>query len=397
MTVLYIVDYGTVGGATHAFIDMAIQMKALGVTPIVVTSGRDSLNSCLEKEGIRTVAAGHYTVLEPWKYKGLGSLKWFVMMIARYWRYERQAIRFIESELNLKSVDLIHTNSARNSLGCYLSKKHNIPHIMHIREFADTDFGCKALNPFYINLYNKYSSAFISISDAVKNHWTQKGIDASRNIVIYDGVYNEDILPTDYSSIYDDTFRMVIVGGVCEAKGQLIAVEAISKLPTYIRDHVSLDIIGWQAPEYMNRINNYICEHHLEKQVSVHGARNDIHEILHNYHVGLMCSRSEGFGLVTAEYMHAGLPVIASNSGACPELIEDKSCGLIFESGNSIAMCNCIEEYFKNRNLLEIHGKAARIRALDKFTRPINGNNIYNIYKSIIHGETTSNNRSSNL
>jgi glycosyltransferase involved in cell wall biosynthesis len=37
--------------------------------------------------------------------------------------------------------------------------------------------------------------------------------------------------------------------------------------------------------------------------------------------IGLMCSRDEAFGRVTIEFMLHKMPVIASNSGANPELV----------------------------------------------------------------------------
>ena len=72
MTVLYVLDYGTVGGATRSFVEMVTQMKSLGVHPIVITSKRNDLNVELENKGIKTIAIGHYTLFEPfffWKGK----------------------------------------------------------------------------------------------------------------------------------------------------------------------------------------------------------------------------------------------------------------------------------------------------------------------------------------
>lgn len=383
MTVLYILDYGTVGGATHAFMDMVTQMRTLGVHPIVATGKRTKFNDKLDEMGIENVAAGHYTVLQPFARKGK---KWPLRLLKFTLRYcikEFFAVRKLSKELNFDKIDIIHTNSARNSLGCYLNRKYGVPHIMHIREFADCDFGCISYNPEYISLYNKYVNQFFSVSNAVMSHWNSKGVDSKKNKVIYDGVNCSDILYSTDESKYNENLRCVIVGGVGEPKGQLIAVKAIAALPQEIRINIALDIVGWGDKRYMNEITETIYANGLSNQIRLLGAREDVHEQLHKYHIGLMCSKSEGFGLVTAEYMHASLGVIASSTGSCPELIEDNVTGLIFETGNVESLCRQITKLYNDRDLLVELSHNARKKALNSFTDEINAKNIYVEYMQL--------------
>ena len=69
---------------------------------------------------------------------------------------------------------------------------------------------------------------------------------------------------------------------------------------------------------------------HLEKNVRFLGYQKNFYEKLAGYDCGIMCSRSEGFGRVTVEYMMAGLPVLASDTGANAELIENGVTGLLY-------------------------------------------------------------------
>lgn len=385
MTVLYILDYGTVGGATHAFMDMVTQMRTLGVHPIVVTGKHSTFNDKLDELGIENVAAGHFTVLQPFERKGI---KWplrLLKLALRYYLHEFLAVRKLSKQLNFEKIDILHTNSARNTLGCYLSRKYGVPHIMHIREFADSDFGCISYDHRYISLYNKYVNQYLSVSNAVMKHWNCKGIDANKNKVLYDGVVCNDILQSTDESKYDETLRCVIVGGVGEPKGQLIAVKAIVALPQEIKQNIMLDIIGWGDKRYMNEISDIIDTNDLNNQIRLLGSRDDVHERLHNYHVGLMCSKSEGFGLVTAEYMHASLGVIASSTGACPELIEDGVTGLIFETGNIESLSRQIMKLYNDRRLLIDLSQSAQKKALHCFTDEINAKDIYNEYLKLLN------------
>nr|MBA2713950.1 glycosyltransferase family 4 protein [Rubrobacteraceae bacterium] len=50
----------------------------------------------------------------------------------------------------------------------------------------------------------------------------------------------------------------------------------------------------------------------------------------------------EPFGLVAAEAMAAGLPVIASRIGALPEIVDDRRTGLMVEAGNAAALASAM-------------------------------------------------------
>ena len=52
----------------------------------------------------------------------------------------------------------------------------------------------------------------------------------------------------------------------------------------------------------------------------------------------------EIFGLVIIEAMNKGLPVIASNIGAIPELVNDGYNGYLFEAGNVESLHDIIED-----------------------------------------------------
>lgn len=384
MTVLYVLDYGTVGGATRSFVEMVTQMKSLGVHPIVITSKRNDLNVELENKGIKTIAIGHYTLFEPFFFwKGKGWIYRLCKTFVRYHIAEWHALKKIKRELDFNQIDIIHTNSARNSIGCYLSKAYNIPHIMHIREFADKDFNCIKLAPFR-SLYNKGTFTFICISKAVKQHWIKKGLDSKKMRVVYNGINYQDISISTDEKKTAQSLKLIIVGGVIPAKGQHLAVEAICSLPSDIRPYIYLDIIGWGEVKYIDQLKQTITKHNMSNNIRLLGPRTDVHSILGNYQVGLMCSRSEGFGRTTAEYMHAQLGVIASDSGANPELITNGQEGLLFESGNSDSLAKSIITMYNNRDLLVRCSNAALVKARNNYTAKNNANNIYDIYTNIL-------------
>ncbi len=76
----------------------------------------------------------------------------------------------------------------------------------------------------------------------------------------------------------------------------------------------------------------------------------------------------EAFGMPIAEAMIAGLPVVATQGGAFPELVEDGKTGLIVERSDVNALADAIIHLLKDAELRTAMGQAARQRGIEQFT-----------------------------
>lgn len=392
MRILYILDPATIGGATNAFLSMTDILHKRGIDMIVCTSKYGKLNELLTQKGIYNIPILHdemITRIPCGKKEKIRKLRKTLL----YAYHDIRAIRIITKNINIKQIDLIHTNSSRSDVGFFLSKIYRIPHVVHLREFGDLDYDCYPLNPFYIKIYNKYADRFFCVSDAVKRHWIRQGIDSNKVVTIYDGIDYSTINISSDESKTEPILRLVMSGGIIPSKGQHIAIKAIGLLPKDVQKNITIDFIGWGDYNFKQSLVDKSIEYGFVNPIKFLGARNDIHQLLSKYHIGLMCSRSEGFGLVTAEFMFAKLGVIASDSGANPELIQDKQTGLIFENGNSENLAVKIMELYNNRELLVNLSNNARNQALLNFTSMLNADKVFEQYKIILarQGNTISN------
>lgn len=382
MRILFIGDNVYEGGAVRSLVDLTGELQKRGHQCVVCTSGQGRYNEVLQDRGIESIQCGHVAVMEPYSpYKWKQPIKDIYRRIAR-WYASPRAIHIIESSKDIKQFDIIHSNTARTDLGCLLSQRYGIPHIMHIREFGDDDFNCRIYRRNYIDYLNTHTDVFIAISKAVASHWIAKGIRADKVITVYNGVDPTKISRSETEKT-ENRLRMVIVGGVCEAKGQLLAVKAVHKVVDDGIKDIHLDVVGWEDPRYVAEINGYVEQHHLKDYISLRGKDDDIQPHLDSYNVGLMCSKSEGFGRVTVEYMFAGLAVIASNSGANPELVENGSNGLLFETGRSDDLARCMEELYYNQEQMKTIRNRACAYANEKFTIANNASNIEKVYSLV--------------
>lgn len=381
--ILFINDVHTVGGATMALKEIVVALKEIGIEPIVSTSVKDDFNQFLDAKGIINIADSHLGAMDVSLPKSIKRPLQYEKRRMLYILKRYKALKILESQINLKEIDIIHTNSSRNDIGCLLHEKYQIPHIMHVREFGTEDFDCWIYKRNYYKYLNKQCNAILAVSNAVRDSWIKKGINEKLIRTVYDGV---DFSSFQIKKNYDidiRNLRLVITGGVCNAKGQHLAIEAINLLPKNIKKNITLDIIGWQDEKYMVLLNKLVNEYGLMEQVHFMGSRTDINKILCSYDIGLMCSRMEGFGRATAEYMYVGLGVIAADTGASPELIKQEENGLIYARNDAQELSNKILLYYNHPDLIERYGKKAHEDACAKYSLEKNLVEILNIYETV--------------
>lgn len=388
MNILVIADADTRYGAPHSLLHTVQALQELYKIDIKVVLPADSeMRVILENMGC-DVFCIHYAPF----YQGIPTDLWkypikYIIRGVPYWYGRIRAVKEVEQRIDLGTIDLIHSNSSREDLGALIANKHNIPLIWHIREFGDRDYICYSYRKNYIEFMNENASRFIAVSDAVKEHWVKKGISPEKIDRIYNGVSKQSILPRTNDDIAKERkiMRMVMAGNVSKTKGQIWAIEAIRQLQDE-GIQVTLDIYGDGARSYEKKLRRKIREYGIEHLVKFKGYQKDVGNYLLQYDIGLMCSRDEGFGRVTVEYMMAGLCVIASDTGANPELIEDGVSGLLYQYGDICSLAGAIRKCVEESNLRCRLSERGRLRANTEFTATRNAMQVYEVYKRVLNG-----------
>ena len=88
-------------------------------------------------------------------------------------------------------------------------------------------------------------------------------------------------------------------------------------------------------------------------------------KLLHAAHSLIFPSRYESFGLVPLEAFVHGVPVVAANAGAIPEVVADERCGLLFEAGDARDLARAVRRMLTEPGLRDrlSAGAHAQIRA----------------------------------
>jgi glycosyltransferase involved in cell wall biosynthesis len=98
------------------------------------------------------------------------------------------------------------------------------------------------------------------------------------------------------------------------------------------------------------------------------GRRADVPEVLACCELSVLASRAEGFPNVVLESMAAGLPVVATQVGGTPEIIEDGQSGLVVPPRDHQALAEAILRVLRDPILAGNFSQAGRQRVRTHFT-----------------------------
>jgi N-acetyl-alpha-D-glucosaminyl L-malate synthase BshA len=107
----------------------------------------------------------------------------------------------------------------------------------------------------------------------------------------------------------------------------------------------------------------------LNDDVLFLGRHGSVEDLLACTDLFLLPSQSESFGLAALEAMACGAPVVASNAGGLPEVIEDGVSGFLLPVGETDAMAEAGLRILSDDAMRKTMSAAARRIAVDKFSK----------------------------
>ncbi len=152
----------------------------------------------------------------------------------------------------------------------------------------------------------------------------QFGVKAQRDVIIQNGVRDLPAPPPGASGPDEGPIRLGFVGRFDRQKGIQVLLEAFGATS---RDDLRLDLIGWS---YLGDAKLDGADNDPRIKLVGRVAPDKVDEAYRSFDCLIVPSRFEGFGLVVAEAMRNGCPVIVSNRQALPFLVIPGFNGEIF-------------------------------------------------------------------
>lgn len=204
-----------------------------------------------------------------------------------------------------------------------------------------------------------------------------------QSTVIHPGVDAERFRAISGRTRPHQPLRVLFLGRVIREKGLHVGIEAIRMLHREKMD-VQLTVVG-QAPDWQKKYAAALQRDSRRLPVDWRGfvEPDDLGRILRRHDVLICPSQTrEAFGLVNVEAMAAGLPVIASQVGGIPEVVDD-TCGVLVRQVNQPArFAAAIRQVASAQAWRILHGGAKRRAA--QFTWNRTAQHFAALYESLL-------------
>ena len=162
-----------------------------------------------------------------------------------------------------------------------------------------------------------------------------------------------------------------IVARLVAEKGYLDLFEAIKEVMASFPDIVLL-VIGQKEPEKGDAIKTSVVkEYGIENNVIFLGERADTEELYSLMDIFVLPTHREGLGAVILEASAMQRPVIATNTGGCPEAVDDGKTGILVPLKNSKKLVEAIMFLLNNPAKAKEMGIAGREKILREFNEKL--------------------------
>ena len=257
----------------------------------------------------------------------------------------RTAVGNLRQIIRTVKPDLIHAHGTRGGLWARLASRGSKIPVVYTEHLWTSDFrlGDPIRNQaqlFALRLLDRWTAHTVAVSEAVAHFLLREEITkADKLSTIYGAIEPSEPLPA-VSPLHIGT-----LGRLTPIKGTETLLQAVALLAADFPDlrcH-----IGGDGPE-KKRLHALAKRLKVSGQIVWHGHLKERATFFKEIGLYVQPSFSESFGMTPLEAMAAGRPVIVSDAGALPELIEQGADGHSFPRGNAAALAETLRKLITN-------------------------------------------------
>lgn len=199
----------------------------------------------------------------------------------------------------------------------------------------------------------------VCVSNTTKDKFCQETNLYQDTITIYNPIDKNNILKLSKEKCEikkdKDKFLVVTIGRLNEQKGFLRLCEVINKLKNKY-SNIELWIIG--KGEQHDILENYIIENELQDYIKLIGFQANPYKYLNQADLFVSSSYVEGYGLVIAEALVLGKPVLSTNTAGAFDILDNGNYGMIVDN-NQDAIFNGLDSLLDDKKeVISLKNKA---------------------------------------
>jgi len=363
VNILYTESSTDWGGEEIFIIRQCLEFTNRGFNTIIACQPGSIIKREAEKAGIATVALKMRRKFDPLEI--LGALR----------------------VLKTKGVDLIHTNNMSDSR-CFsiAAKCMGIPVVRsrHVSVLIRRTYLAYLL---YMKLTDKIITSGSMIRDQMieQNRFLPKrivSIPAGIDVDVFSPDVNGDYIRREFN-LNENNFVVGTVSMLRRWKGHDYLIEAVKDLEGEIPG-IKLIIVG-DGP-YKESLEKLIKSRHLEKRAIMTGYRDDVPQLIKNFHVFVLPSIAiEATSQVIPQALAMNVPVIATKAGGLGEIVIHEKTGIMVSPKDSHSLSQAILWVYRNYDAAKKMADQGRDLVLKHFTLTHMIDKTEQVYKELLN------------
>lgn len=251
-------------------------------------------------------------------------------------------IRFLKEQ----RIDILMTYHFSSDIwGTIMAKIAGVPVIVSNRR--DMGFWRGQRHIYAYKLINRFVRKIIVNAQAIKTSFIkEEGIKEQKIQVIYNGIALQSAKRGTRGTslrknlgIKKGDWIIVHVANIKPVKGHSYLINALAKI---VPKHPNVKLLLIGEDKLNGQINNLVDQLGIAKNVVFLGKRDDVSSLIRLADIGILPSLSEGMSNAIMEYMQAGKPVITTDVGGNPELVEHGRTGLLIDKANEEQLADAL-------------------------------------------------------
>ncbi len=284
-------------------------------------------------------------------------------------KFDFRTIDALKKFLKAKDIDVLHTHCYKSSLiGLLAVKQLRIPIMATAHGYTDVTHKVSLYEKLDRFILRYFIDCVVVVADKVLG-----GVIKGRKRIIPNGLnierfQKDDELRAQQRKRYliEDHHRVVgCVGRLSKEKNQMLLLKAVTAL-IEVDERIRVLLVG-DGPE-KNTLVDYCETAGISKKVIWTGLLDDVASIYQAMDVFVLSSLTEGVPLTLLEAMASQVPVVATNVGGIPEIINDNVDGLLVTSDDVEDLSTKIDDALKDQEKTEIRVNAAYVKVANQFS-----------------------------
>ena len=290
-----------------------------------------------------------------------------------------------------RKVRIIHANSFTACLFCSIPARiHSIPLVWHMRDLVKM----RLFNKIFVSYAGSMANEVVATTTVMKNNLIFLGVKPEKISIINNGI---DLTKYNTSTTSREIIRkefgislhaplIGIVGQLTAWKGHRDFIGAASivveRYPSAKFLIVGKTIIG--DSDYRLELEDLVAKFGLKRHIIFTGFRTDMSNVMAALDILVNASWKEPFGRTIVESMAAGKPVIATNAGGVPEIIENEVDGILVPPRNPQRLADGVLKILNDPELGRKIGDAGGKTVRQKFSLERQMRKIEKLYENVL-------------